>query len=112
MAFAESNRRSGRVNHRLPLVVGESGRHGEVRFADEFSNRRQSVAKMIDRLGAKPGKLAFLYEAGRSVHGLRRQTTMNDGARLGRGRSIALADTARRPADHKLKQTSVRSLPT
>jgi len=76
MAFAESNRRSGQVNHRLPLAAGESGRHGEVRFADEFSNRRESVAKMIDRLGAKPGKLAFLYEAGRSVHGLRRQTTM------------------------------------
>jgi hypothetical protein len=49
---------------------------GEVRFAGEISNRRQSVAKMIDRLGAKPGKLAFLYEAGRSVHGLHRQTTM------------------------------------
>jgi hypothetical protein len=26
MTFAESNRRSGRVNLRLPLVVGESGR--------------------------------------------------------------------------------------
>jgi hypothetical protein len=49
---------------------------GEVRFAWEISNQRQSVAKMIDRLGAKPGKLAFLYEAGRSVHGPRRQTTM------------------------------------
>jgi hypothetical protein len=76
MAFAESNRRSGQVNHRLPLAAGESGRHGEVRFADEFSNRRESVAKMIDRLGAKPGKLAFLYEAGPSVYGLHRQTTM------------------------------------
>ncbi|MGO9237574.1 MAG: hypothetical protein ACLP4V_27120 [Methylocella sp.] len=31
---------------------------------------------MIDHLGAKPGKLAFLYEAGPSVYGLHRQTTM------------------------------------
>ncbi len=64
------------MNPRLPLVVGESGRCGEVRFAGEISNRRESVAKMIDHLGAKPGKLAFLYEAGPSVYGLHRQTTM------------------------------------
>jgi len=76
MAFAESNRRSGRVNHRLPLVAGESGRHGEVRFADEFSNRRESVAKMIDRLGAKHGILTFFYEAGPCVFGLHLQTTI------------------------------------
>jgi len=31
---------------------------------------------MIDRLGAKPGNLAFLYEAGPSVYGLHWQTTM------------------------------------
>jgi len=76
MAFAESNRRSGQVNHRLPLAAGESGRHGEVRFAGEFSNRRESVAKMIDRLGAKHGILTFFYEAGPCVFGLHRQTTI------------------------------------
>ena len=72
----ENKGRPGRVNLRLPLVVGESGRRGEVCFEGEISNRRETVAKMIDRLGAKHGKLASFYEAGSCVFGLHRQTIM------------------------------------
>ncbi len=60
----------------ISVAVAKSGRRGEVRFFGEIPNRPESVAKIIDRLGAKHGKLAFCYEAGPCGYGLHRQITM------------------------------------
>src|SRR6202040_2282555 len=41
----------------------------------KIPSRPESVAKMVDRLAEKHGKLAFCYEAGPCGHGLHRQVT-------------------------------------
>ena len=60
----------------ISVAVAESGRRGEVRFVGEIPNRPESVAKLIDRLGAKRGKLAFCNEAGPCGYALHRQIAM------------------------------------
>ncbi len=60
----------------ISVAVAESGRRGEVRFAGKIPSRPELVAKMVDRLAEKHGKLAFWYEAGPCGYGLHRQVTM------------------------------------
>lgn len=60
----------------ISVAIAESGRRGEVRFIGEIPSRPEALAKMIDRLAAKHGKLAFCYEAGPCGYGLYRQITL------------------------------------
>lgn len=60
----------------ISVAIAESGRRGEVRFVGEIPSRPESVAKLLARLGAKHGRLAFCYEAGPCGYGLDRQITM------------------------------------
>jgi transposase len=60
----------------ISVAIAESGRRGEVRFIGEIPSRPEAVAKMVDRLTAKHGKLAFCYEAGPCGYGLYRQITL------------------------------------
>jgi hypothetical protein len=46
----------------VALAVG--GRRGETRFVGEIPSRPDAVAKLVERLASKHGKLAFCYEAG------------------------------------------------
>ncbi|PZR83308.1 MAG: hypothetical protein DLM68_14500 [Hyphomicrobiales bacterium] len=69
-------RRDGYAQEHDLVAIAEGGRRGEVRFVGEILSRPDSVAKMVDRLAAKHGKLAFCYEAGPCGYGLHRQVTM------------------------------------
>jgi len=60
----------------ISVAIAEGRRQGEVRFIGEIPNRPEAVAKMVDRLAAKHGKLAFCYEAGPCGYGLYRQIAM------------------------------------
>jgi transposase len=62
----------------ISAAIAEGGRRGETRFVGEIPNQAEAVAKMVDRLAKKRGKLAFCYEAGPCGYGLYRQI-----ARLG-----------------------------
>ena len=57
----------------ISVAVAEGGRRGETRFIGEIPSRPEAVAKMVDRLAKKHGKLAFCYEAGPCGYGLYRQ---------------------------------------
>jgi transposase len=57
----------------VALAVG--GRRGETRFVGEIPSRPDAVAKLVERLGSKHGKLAFCSEAGPCGYGLYRQIT-------------------------------------
>jgi transposase len=57
----------------IAVAVADGERRGEVRFVGEISSRPEAVGKMVDRLAAKHGKLAFCYEAGPCGYGLYRQ---------------------------------------
>ena len=59
----------------ISVVITESGRRGEVRFIGEIPSRPEAVAKIVARLAAKHGNLAFCYEAGPCGYGLYRQIT-------------------------------------
>ena len=59
----------------ISVAMAEGGRRGETRFIGEIPNRPEAVAKMLDRLAKKHGKLAFCYEAGPCGYGLYRQIT-------------------------------------
>ena len=43
--------------------VGCWGRRGETRFVREIANQPEAVAKLVERLASRHGKLAFCYEA-------------------------------------------------
>jgi transposase len=59
----------------ISVAIAEGGRRGETRFMGEIPTRPEAVAKMVDRLAKKHGKLAFCYEAGPCGYGLYRQIT-------------------------------------
>lgn len=60
---------------RIAVAVAEPGRLGEVRFQGEIANTPDAVRRLIERLGAKHGKLDVVYEAGPCGYGLHRQIT-------------------------------------
>lgn len=60
----------------ISVAIAEGGRRGESRFIGEIQSRPEAVAKMVDRLAAKHGKLTFCYEAGPCGYGLYRQITL------------------------------------
>ena len=60
----------------ISIALADGGRRGETRFVGEIQNRPDNVAKMVDRLAKKHGKLAFCYEAGPCGYGLYRQLTL------------------------------------
>lgn len=60
----------------ISVAIAEGGRRGETRFIGEIQSRPEAVAKMVDRLAAKHGKLTFCYEAGPCGYGLYRQITL------------------------------------
>jgi transposase len=59
----------------IAVAVAEPGRSGEVRFQGEITNRPEAVRRLIERLGAKHGRLRVCYEAGPCGYGLHRQVT-------------------------------------
>jgi transposase len=59
----------------IAVAVAEPGRSGEVRFRGEIANRPEAVRRLIERLAAKHGELAVVYEAGPCGYGLQRQVT-------------------------------------
>jgi transposase len=60
---------------RIAVAVAEPGRAGEVRFQGEIANQPDAVRRLIERLGAKHGRLRVCYEAGPCGYGLYRQIT-------------------------------------
>lgn len=60
---------------KIAVAVAEPGRLGEVRFQGEIANTPDAVRRLIERLGAKHGKLDVVYEAGPCGYGLHRQIT-------------------------------------
>ena len=60
---------------KIAVAVAEPGRSGEVRFHGEIANRPEAVRQLIERLGAKHGRLRVCYEAGPCGYGLHRQIT-------------------------------------
>src|SRR5689334_23951072 len=60
---------------RIAVAVAEPGRSGEVRFHGEIANRPEAVRQLVERLGAKHGRLRVCYEAGPCGYGLHRQIT-------------------------------------
>lgn len=79
----------------ISVAIAESGRRGEVRFVGEIPSRPDSVAKLLVRLGAKHGRLAFCYEAGPCGYGLHRQITM-----AGHDCVVVASLVPMRPGDH------------
>src|SRR3712207_5865214 len=60
---------------KIAVAVAEPGRAGEVRFHGEIANQPDAVRRLIERLGAKHGRLRVCYEAGPCGYGLHRQIT-------------------------------------
>jgi transposase len=57
---------------RIAVALAQGGRAGEVRFLGEIEADDATVTKLVRRLSAKHGKLAFWYEAGPTGYGLYR----------------------------------------
>ncbi len=60
---------------KIAVAVAEPGRAGVVRFQGEITNRPDAVRRLIERLGARHGRLRICYEAGPCGYGLHRQIT-------------------------------------
>jgi transposase len=60
---------------RNAVAIAEAGRSGEVRFLGEIDNTPTATIKLVRKLAAKYGRLAFCYEAGPTGYGLYRQIT-------------------------------------
>ncbi len=58
---------------KITVALAEPGRSGEVRLHGEIANRPEAVRRLIERLGAKHGRLRVCYEAGPCGYGLHRQ---------------------------------------
>jgi transposase len=58
---------------RNAVAIAGAGRAGEVRFLGEIGNTAAAVGKLVRKLAAKYGRLAFCYEAGPTGYGLYRQ---------------------------------------
>jgi len=58
---------------KIAVALAEPGRVSEVRFQGEIANQSAAVRRLIERLGAKHGKLRVCYEAGPCGYGLYRQ---------------------------------------
>src|SRR6202790_4267228 len=56
-------------------AIAEAGRSGEVRFLGEIDNTPTATIKLVRKLAADYGRLAFCYEAGATGYGLYRQIT-------------------------------------
>jgi len=46
---------------KIAVAVAEPGRSGEVRFHGEITNQPEAVRRLIERLGAKHGRLSLCY---------------------------------------------------
>jgi transposase len=60
---------------RNAVAIAEAGRSGDVRFLGEIDNTAATTARLVKKLAAKYGRLAFCYEAGPTGYGLYRQIT-------------------------------------
>jgi transposase len=60
---------------RNAVAIAETGRSGEVRFLGEIENTPAATIKLVKKLAAKYGRVAFCYEAGPTGYGLYRQIT-------------------------------------
>ena len=60
---------------RNAVAIAEAGRSGEVRFLGEIDNTPAATAKLVRKLAAQYGRVAFCYEAGPTGYGLYRQIT-------------------------------------
>jgi transposase len=60
---------------RNAVAIAEAGRSGEVRFLGEIDNTPAATVKLVRKLAAEYGRLAFCYEAGPTGYGLYRQIT-------------------------------------
>jgi transposase len=60
---------------RNAVAIAEAGRSGEVRFLGEIDNTPTATIKLVRKLAAQYGRLAFCYEAGPTGYGLYRQIT-------------------------------------
>jgi len=60
---------------RNAVAIAEEGRTGEVRFFGEIDNTAEATSKLVRKLAAKYGRIAFCYEAGPTGYGLYRQIT-------------------------------------
>jgi transposase len=60
---------------RNAVAIAEGGRGGEVRFLGEIDNTPAATAKLVKKLAAKYGRVAFCYEAGPTGYELYRQIT-------------------------------------
>ena len=58
---------------RNAIAVAEGGRGGEVRFLGEIDNTPAATAKLVRKLAARYGRVAFCYEAGPTGYGMYRQ---------------------------------------
>ena len=81
---------------KIAVAVAEPGRAGEVRFHGEIANQPDAVRRLIERLGAKHGRLRVCYEAGPCGYGLQRQIT-GSRPRLHGGGALAGAGAGGRP---------------
>lgn len=57
----------------IAVSIAESGRRAEVRFYGTIAHRPEAVTKLVKKLAAQHGRLAFCYEAGPTGYGLYRQ---------------------------------------
>ena len=46
---------------KIAVAVAEPGRSGEVRFHGDITNQPEAVRRLIERLGAKHGRLSLCY---------------------------------------------------
>jgi transposase len=60
---------------RNAVAIAEAGRSGAVRFLGEIDNTPAATVKLVRKLSARYGRLAFCYEAGPTGYGLYRQIT-------------------------------------
>jgi transposase len=60
---------------RNAVAIADGDRGGEVRFLGEIENTEAATAKLVRKLAAKYGRVAFCYEAGPTGYGLYRQIT-------------------------------------
>jgi transposase len=60
---------------RNAVAIAEAGRGGEVRFLGEIDNTPAATGKLVRKLAARYGRMAFCYEAGPTGYGLYRQIT-------------------------------------
>jgi transposase len=66
---------TSKLRNAVAVAIAEAGRSGEVRFLGEIDNTPTATIKLVRKLAAEYGRLAFCYEAGPTGYGLYRQIT-------------------------------------